>query len=66
MKENIEIRASISNAGLKYWEVAYATGISEATLCVWLRKPLSTERRERINAAIEKLCSQRRQENAGI
>lgn len=52
---NLEIRSAISEAGLKHWQVADAAGISEATLCVWLRKPLSNEREKRVKAAINQL-----------
>ncbi len=56
---NIEIRKQIADAGLKHWEVADAVGVNEATLCVWLRKPLTEERLERVNTAIEKLKAER-------
>lgn len=61
MVQNEKIRGEISAAGLKYWEVAYQVGVCEATLCVWLRKPLSKERTERIETAIASLCAQRGQ-----
>lgn len=59
---NNDVRTRIAEAGLKHWEVAYAVGVSEATLCVWLRKPLTEDRRNQINAAINTLCERRRQE----
>ncbi len=52
---NAEIRKSIATAGLKHWQVADAAGISETTLCVWLRKPLKGERLERVREAIRAL-----------
>ena len=52
---NLEIRSAISNAGLRHWQVADAVGISEATLCVWLRRPLSNEREKRVTDAINQL-----------
>ena len=52
---NIEIRKQIKEAGLKHWEVADVVGVSDSTLCVWLRKPLTGERLKRVNAAIEEL-----------
>lgn len=58
---NEKIREKIADAGLRYWQVAYAAGISEATLCVWLRKPLTEEREKRIMSAIEVLSSERRE-----
>ena len=56
---NNAIRQQIAEAGLKHWEVADAAGISEATLCVWLRKPLANERRRRVLAAINALTAER-------
>lgn len=52
---NQELRDAISRAGLRHWQVALAAGISEATLCVWLRTPLSDKRLNRIQAAITTL-----------
>lgn len=59
--KNQEIRNSITNAGLKHWQVAEAAGVSPYTLCVWLRTELSGERLERVQAAIKKLS-----EKAGV
>ena len=61
---NNAIRQQIAEAGLKHWEVADAAGISEATLCVWLRKPLVNERLERVCSAIEKLKRERGSDHA--
>lgn len=61
---NTDIRRQIAEAGLKHWEVADAIGVNEATLCVWLRKPLTGERRSRVNDAIKKLKGERRAGNA--
>ena len=52
---NTDIRKAISDAGLRHWQIAKAAGISESTLCVWLRMPLQGERLERVQAAIKKL-----------
>ncbi len=62
---NTDIRQQIMRAGLKHWEVADAIGINEATLCVWLRKPLQGERLNRVCAAIEKLKGERSDTYAG-
>ncbi len=61
---NTDIRRQIAEAGLKQWEVADAIGVNEATLCVWLRKPLANERLERVRAAIEKLKRERGSDHA--
>ena len=34
---NREVRDAIKHSGAYQYEIAYAIGISEATLCVWLR-----------------------------
>lgn len=42
-------------AGLRYWEVAQAAGVSPYTLSIWLRQELSGKRLERVEAAIASL-----------
>lgn len=59
---NSDVRKQISDLRLKYWEVAYAIGITETTLCVWLRKPLIGERKRRVDEALSKLRAQRESE----
>ena len=58
MPKNFEIRKRIATAGLKHWQVADAIGISECTLCVWLRKELDGERLRRVQAAINALIGE--------
>lgn len=53
--KNLDVRQAIQKAGLKHWQVAEATGISQYTLCVWLRSDLNNERRLRVMQAIERL-----------
>lgn len=52
---NMNIRNKIKSSGLTYWQVAEKVGIASTTLSVWLRTPLSDERRERINRAFTAL-----------
>ena len=52
---NPEIREKIDDARLRHWEIADAIGITSSTMSVWLRTPLTPERRARIEAAIDKL-----------
>ena len=52
MKHNQHIRLRIQENYLFGWMVAAEAGISDATLCRWLRFPLNEEREARINAAI--------------
>ena len=53
--KNSDIRDMIKSAGLKHWQVAEAAGISQGTLCVWLRSDLSEERRTTVLNAIERI-----------
>ncbi len=51
---NEAIRNAIREAGLKQWEVAEAYGLCEGNFCRLLRHELTDERRQRVEAAIEK------------
>ncbi|MBS1007167.1 hypothetical protein JK163_13050 [Levilactobacillus brevis] len=55
MKRNVAIRDEIGRKRIKYWEVAEKIGISDGRLSVWLRTPLSDERRKRVEKAIDEL-----------
>jgi len=55
MKANNDLRQKIYASRLKYWEVAEEVGISDGHLSVWLRTPLSDERRKRVEKAIDGL-----------
>lgn len=52
---NKELKEKIRNEKLHQWQVADAMGISQYTLCVWLRKPLSPEKETTILNAIQRL-----------
>jgi len=52
---NDEIRSEINRARLHHWEVAQQVGISDGRFSVWLRTPLSEERRKRVEKAIDEL-----------
>ena len=52
---NTAIRAKIDDAGIRYWQVAAEVGVNRVTLCEWFRFPLTGERLERVEAAIERL-----------
>ena len=56
MKENQSIRDRAKATGVKHWEIALHLGISEPTLCRWLRIPLSAEREKMIINAINHLA----------
>lgn len=55
MQANNELRSEMSEYRLRYWEVAEKIGISDGRLSVWLRTPLSDERRKRVEKAIDEL-----------
>lgn len=52
---NADIRNRIDDAGLTQWQVAQEVGVNHVTMSVWLRTPLTSERAERVNKAIENL-----------
>lgn len=60
--KNVEIRTAIKKAKLTHWEVAEIAGISEFTLCRWLRKELEGEQKTVILRAIEMLTNKKRGE----
>lgn len=55
---NEEIRKTVARTGLRYWQVAAEVGVNRATLCEWLRFPLTGDRLARVEAAIEKLTKE--------
>jgi hypothetical protein len=52
---NENVKRAIRTNDLRQWQVAREIGISEYTLCVWLRQELTGERLSRIQAAIDRL-----------
>ena len=50
-----EVKLLMKQNQVKQWEVAEAMGISEFTLCRWLRKDLKVKQLERLNSAIKKV-----------
>lgn len=54
-KANKDIRDQIAQQGLKHWQVAEQIGITASTFTVWLRTPLTDERRQRTEKAIKQL-----------
>lgn len=55
---NIEIRNSIKENRLRYWEVAERVGISDTRFSAWLRLPLNDDRKERVLNAIKELTKE--------
>lgn len=52
---NAELKQKIKDSGLFQWQVAAALGVTEMTLIRWFRTPMTEEKLERVNAAIEQL-----------
>ena len=61
--ENQEIREKIVNNGLKFWKVAEKLGINCSTFSVWLRYPLSYEKKSKIENAINELLKGKERKN---
>jgi hypothetical protein len=57
-KANAEIYQLISQKGLRCWQVAYEMGLHDSNFVRLLRKPLTSERRQQVMAAIEKLSKE--------
>ena len=53
--ENLEIRLMISDAGLKYKDVAFELGISQTWLSILMSRDLSEANWKRIVAAIARI-----------
>ena len=55
----MDLRCTAWAAGVPLWAVADEMGISPETMYRWLRKPLTAERREQFESAIQKLAGAR-------
>jgi len=53
--ENKDVRKTIYQNNLRHWQVAEKIGISSFTFSVWLRTPLTDERKRRVEKAINDL-----------
>ena len=58
--KNLDIRMRIKENRLCHYEVAAQIGVSEYTLCRWLREELSAEKKEAVNKAIDYIISKGR------
>ena len=61
MKANQEIRDRIFMNRLRNWEVAEKLELSDSRFCVWLRTPLSNDRKHRVEKAIDELLAERKE-----
>lgn len=61
MKANQEIRSQIFINRLFHWQVAERAGITDATLCRWLRTEMREDRKQRVEKAIDELLAERKE-----
>lgn len=52
---NEETRRKIERNGLRYWQIASELGVTAGTLTAWMREPLTSERKKRVENAIKTL-----------
>lgn len=58
-KENPELRAFLYRAGITFEQLGAWVGVTPTTISLWLAKPLTDERRHRIEVAISSITNQR-------
>lgn len=51
--ENLEVRQMIADRHIYYYELADRIGISNYTLSVWMRHPLTPDRKGRVLKALK-------------
>ena len=59
---NAEVRKTLKESGVFYWQVADAYGLSDTNFSKLLRKELSKEKKNRILKIIEDLATKNRKE----
>ena len=57
-KANADIRASINNARIKYWQVADKLGMADGNFSRKLRKELSADEKAKIKKIIKQLSKE--------
>ena len=57
---NAAIRKAAKNADVFFWQISAEIGVSAPTLTVWLRQPLSTEKKQLVMNAIHTLTENRK------
>ena len=58
--KNLTIREKAGKYGIAFWVIAEKLGISASTFSVWMRTELSSERRQRVDEAIDAIIAERR------
>ncbi len=61
MKANQEIRDRIYKHRLRNWEVAEKLNLSDSRFCVWLRTELTSDRKARVEKAIDELLAEQKE-----
>ena len=56
---NIEIKETLRRNRIYLWEVAMKLGVSEITLCRWLRQDLPKDKQQQIVNAITEIVVER-------
>lgn len=56
MKANKEIRETAKQNGVPYWKIAARLGVSEVTICRWLRMELDEETKREILSIVEQIA----------
>lgn len=59
---NMDIREYVRSRRLLMWEIAEEAGISQPTLCRWMRTEMDPVRRDRIERAMKSLVERRKKE----
>lgn len=57
--KNVQIRTAMRVSDVKQWEVAEQLGISEVTVCRWLRTELPDDKKRQILQAISDVKAKR-------
>jgi transcriptional regulator with XRE-family HTH domain len=63
-KANKEIREKLERYRIRQCEVADQLGITECTLCRWLRQELKPDRKAKVEAAINEIVRKIHEESA--
>lgn len=54
-KANSDIRMAADQSGIKLWQIASRLGVTDTTLCKWMRKELPEDKKEQIFNVIREL-----------
>lgn len=57
--KNMEIRKKASEKGVKLWEIAYRFGVTDGTLCRWMRVELPEQKKESALRFIDEIAKEK-------